>query len=169
MKPNKNTIKAIKEFSILIDKLIELKKVSVPVPEYKKSSTFSEMWDKVKKEDPVLKNAYEEINKTITEKCSCKRLVNLEQCKSALIEECDYCKNKISHFWPITESEKPVIDWNENYDYWLKNIKDKESKEPYSIFQLRNVFGNYTHKEIISNPELVMKAKISLIETLKLF
>lgn len=129
MKPNKNTIKVIKEFSLLIDKLIELKKVSTPVAEYKKYSTFSEMWDKVKNEDPVLKNAYEEINKTINEKCSCTRIVNLEQCKSVLIEECDYCENKKEIKYTIRisgeeyEIDKP-IGFSKNGVYTLKrNLK----------------------------------------------
>jgi len=54
------------------------------VPEYKKSNTFSEAFDKVKKEDPIFKNAYEEINKTINEKC---------------------IQNKTKHFWPIPDIE----------------------------------------------------------------
>lgn len=36
MKSSKKAIKVIKEFQLLVDKLIELKKLSNPVPEYKK-------------------------------------------------------------------------------------------------------------------------------------
>jgi len=153
MKPNKNTIKVIKEFSILIDKLIELKKVSNPVPEYKKSSTFSEMCDKVKKEDPCLKNAYEEINKTVNEKCTCKRLVNFNTCGAILLEKCNRCN----------QNEKFKIP-----EGWVKmDLPPSEQYKKDRFYNLRDVFSTYTQEEIKKDPILKARGRLVLLEAIK--